>query len=119
VAGHGVVPGWPDLERAAPARSGAEVAGLGARRAGSEGTRVALGSSGGDRDAGRRAMGVASQRAPQWCSRRRSSAPTAPGGEARVEAAAWLGGNNGLSWRRRLVGGGSGERAVVAVSGWA
>jgi hypothetical protein len=80
---------------------------------------VALGSSGGARDAGRRAMGVASQRAPRWCSRRRSSAPTAPGGEARAEAAAWLGGNNGLSWRRRLVGGGSGGRAVVAVSGWA
>jgi hypothetical protein len=49
------VPGWPDLERTAPARSGAEVAGLGARRAGSEaqgwrwGRQVALGTPVGGR----------------------------------------------------------------------
>jgi hypothetical protein len=57
----GVVPGWPDLQCATPARSGAGVARLGACHAGSkgtmEGTGVALGSSGGIGDADHRSEG--------------------------------------------------------------
>jgi hypothetical protein len=110
------------LELTTPARSGARVAGLGACRVGSKGTAdgagVALGSSSGVGDAGQRATGwrswratgVTGRRVPGWRSRRWSSAPTAPGGEAGVAAAACLGGGGWrtaatASERTRCVGG--------------